>query len=531
MNIVGYFAEPAGVGQGPHAVDGRVGAGDVQLAEWHLLAGVGAMLATQSVPAAQMAEIRSGTDAAVAFLRQLVADGMLPTPQSYLSGLLLRFHPVLRRGCDPLRAELTGCEFLGDLTSTVPAGRATAEGMCGLLNDLVAGVEACGTREALAVLRILAVVATPAVRPAARAAADRLAAEGLEDPTWTGDLGAPVLGECCGYVDAAGGQETVVAAFAYPGRKPHGLAVLIDHNLGGGVKDCWVSRDPRRTRRDYRQVADRHGLDFFDYPPGHARSVLERMLACQPCPVAADQVSDVRDYLPLLRQRAALLPTGDGVPVRLAPVRSASSKPARTAGLADGQAARPGVHRVKVTLRGSKPPIWRRLEVPSETTLERLHQVIQGAFGWYGCHLWVFETPSGEYGHPDAELGHADAAAVTLGELAPGPGDRLRYVYDFGDDWRHDLLVEEVASAKSGAAYPRCTAGRRACPPEDCGGMWAYQDLLEIVADPEHPDHPETLSVLGVPSAAAFDPARFDPDAANAALSTQAAGPLSRFPL
>jgi hypothetical protein len=509
-------------------------AGGVQLAEWHLLAGVGAMLSTKAVPAAELAGIRSGTDAAVAFLRKLIADGMLPAPQRYLAGLLHRVDPVLRRGCDPLRAELTGCEFLGDLTSTVPAGRAVGEAMRRLLKDLVAGVEACRTREALAVLRILAVVAEPAVRPAARAAADRLAADGLEEPTWAGDVGAPAVGECCGYVDAAGGQETVVAAFAYPGRKPHGLAVLIDHNLGGGVKDCWVSRDPQRTRRDYRQVADRHGLDFFDYPPGHTRSVLERALEHRPCPVAADQVDDVRDCLPLLRQRAALLPTGDAAPVLLAPVRSTASKrsrSARPAGSVGGQAVGSGVHRLKVTLRGSKPPIWRRLEVPSEITLERLHRVVQVGFGWYGGHLWVFETPAGEYGQPDAELGHADAAAVTLDDVALGVGDQIRYVYDFGDDWRHDILVEEVAAAQPGVAYPRCTAGRRARPPEDCGGMWAYQDLLEILADPGHPEHAEALNALGVASAEAFDPARFDRDVVNAQLSNQAAGPTLRFQL
>jgi len=520
----GSPAEPAGLWSAPDETDGQVGAEGVRLAEWHLLAGVGAMLATKPVPAAQLAEIRSGTDSAVAFLRGLMADGLLPAPQRYLSGLLQRFHPVLRRGCDPLRAELTGCEFLGDLTSAVPAGRATGDGLQRLLTDLVAGVEACRAREALAVLRILAVVATPAVRPDADAAAERLAADGLEEPTWAGDIGTPVVGECCGYVDAAGGQETVVAAFAYPGRKPHGLAVLIDHNLGGGVKDCWVSRDPRRTRRDYRQVADRHGLDFFDYPPGHARSVLERALERQPCPVAADQVKDVRDYVPLLRQRAALLPAGDGVPVLLAPARSAASKPARAVGAAGGQAAGPGVHRLKVTLRGSRPPIWRRLEVPSEITLVRLHQVVQAAFGWYGGHLWVFETPAGEYGQPDAELGHADAAAVTLDEVTPDIGDRIRYVYDFGDDWRHDLVVEEVVAAQPGVAYPRCTAGRRAGPPEDCGGMWAYQDLLEVLADPAHPDHGEALRELRVASAAAFDR-----DVVNARLSNPAAGPTSRF--
>lgn len=519
-------SEPTGLAHGPGAVGGQAGAGGCELVEWHMLAGVGGLLATGPAPAAALAEIASGTDAAVEFLRRLVAEGMMPTLQRYLAGLLDRFRPVLRRGCDPLRAELTGCEFLGALAATVPAGRASGDRMRRLLVDLVYGIEACHSREALAVLRILTVVAAPAARVAAGAAADRLAAEGLEDPTWADGIGAPAVGTCCGYVDSAGGQETVVAAFTYPGRKPHGLAVLIDHNLGGGVKDCWVSKDPQQTRRDYRQVADRHGLGFFEYPPGYARAVLERALEHLPCPVVADQVSDVRDYLPLLRQRVTLLPAGDAAPVRLAPVGSASSTPAGAAGRVGARVVGPGVHRLKVTLRGARPPIWRRLEVPSEITLERLHQVIQIAFGWWGCHLWVFETPAGEYGQPDVELGHADAATVTLDHVVPGVGDRLRYVYDFGDDWRHNIVVEDVAAVQPGVAYPRCTAGRRARPPEDCGGIWGYHCLLEILADPDHPDHAEVLRGLCVPSADAFDPARFDRDAVNAALSNQAAGPL-----
>jgi hypothetical protein len=139
----------------------------------------------------------------------------------------------------------------------------------------------------------------------------------------------------CGYLDPAGGQETVIVTSAYPGRKPHGLAVLIDHNLGGGFKDYWVSGTPEQTRRDYRKVAVRHGLEFFEYPPSHARSVLERALACLPCPIEPDQIRDVRDYLPLLRQRAELLPSGDATPVRIPPSkRAAAAAPAatRTAG-------------------------------------------------------------------------------------------------------------------------------------------------------------------------------------------------------
>ncbi len=509
----------SGVICGPVTGDDDAGTGGCELVEWHMLAGVHDLLAARDVPARELAEIDARTDTAVGFLRRLVVDGMMPTPQLYLSGLLQRFHTVLRRGCDPSRAELLACEFLGELGSTTPDTAQADDAVSRSLVELMSRIEACGTREALAALRALAVVAAPPVLTAACAAAGRLAAGGLQDPTWVEGIGAPVVGACYGYLDPAGGQETVVATFAYPGRKPHGLAVLIDHNLGGGAKDCWVSGTPEQTRRDYRQVADRHGLEFFEYPPGHARSVLERALECQPCPVAADQVSDVRDFLPLLRQRMALLPSGNAAPVRIP-----ASRQTGAVRLAATRVAGSGVHRLKVTLRGAKPPIWRRLEVPSQITLARLHQVIQTAFGWYGCHLWVFETPAGEYGQPDSELGHADAAAVTLDAVAPGVGDQIRYVYvyDFGDDWRHDIVVEDVVAAQPGTAYPRCVAGRRARPPEDCGGMRGYTVMLEILADADHPDHVETPRGLCLPSADAFDPARFDRDAVNASLAAWA---------
>jgi len=173
------------------------------------------------------------------------------------------------------------------------------------------------------------------------------------------------------------------------------------------------------------------------------------------------------------------------------------------------------VHRVKVVLRGSKPPIWRRLDVPSDTTLQQLHDTIQQAFGWDGYHLWVFQTPLGEYGIADRELGHRSAASKELRDTAPRAGDRLRYTYDFGDDWEHDILVEAVTPAEPGAAYPRCLTGSQACPPEDCGGIWGYQELVEILSDPEHDEHYERLEWLGLDSADQFDPAAFDPAEVN----------------
>ena len=183
------------------------------------------------------------------------------------------------------------------------------------------------------------------------------------------------------------------------------------------------------------------------------------------------------------------------------------------------RAAGPVVHTIKVTLQGSKPPIWRRLQVASDCTLWRLHGVIQAAFGWEDYHMWVFEAGGEQYGVADRELEIRSAAAKRLSQVAAGAGDRLRYTYDFGDDWEHDIVVEAVGDAEAGVSYPRCVAGRRAGPPEDCGGIWGYDDLLAVLADPAHKDHEDRLEWLGLSSAAEFDPDAFDLEQVNSRLS------------
>ncbi len=181
--------------------------------------------------------------------------------------------------------------------------------------------------------------------------------------------------------------------------------------------------------------------------------------------------------------------------------------------------AETAVHTIKVTLDDSRPPIWRRLQVPSNTTLQQLHHLIQTAFGWENYHMWAFEAGRERYGLADRGLGIRSAASKRLGEVAPIVGSRLGYTYDFGDNWEHDILVEAVGDAEPGIAYPRCLTGRRACPPEDCGGMWGYDDLIEILADPGHEEHEERLEWLGMDSADQFDPAAFDLAEVNRALS------------
>ncbi len=154
---------------------------------------------------------------------------------------------------------------------------------------------------------------------------------------------------------------------------------------------------------------------------------------------------------------------------------------------------------LKITLRGvSKPPVWRRVLVPAASTLDELHEVILGAMGWIGGHLHVFDDHFTEYGVPGDELGFEDEADVVLADLMTELGDRVVYTYDFGDNWTHDIKLEKVLPPDPAARVPVCLAGKGACPPEDCGGAWAYAELKE--------------------EADGSDPAAFSIDAVNARL-------------
>jgi hypothetical protein len=144
------------------------------------------------------------------------------------------------------------------------------------------------------------------------------------------------------------------------------------------------------------------------------------------------------------------------------------------------------VHRVKVSLHGSKPPVWRRIEIPSAMRLDLVHAVIQIAFDWHGFHLHAFETVCGEFGAPDDDDDWAeqkDETTAALAQVAAAEKAKVVYVYDFGDDWRHDIVVEKIAPAEPGVAYPRCTGGRREAPPEDCGGIWAFNEFPAALDD------------------------------------------------
>lgn len=166
------------------------------------------------------------------------------------------------------------------------------------------------------------------------------------------------------------------------------------------------------------------------------------------------------------------------------------------------------VFQLKVTLRGIKPPIWRRVLVDGSATLDEVHDVIQAAFGWWDYHLHEFRIGGRDYGVPEPDWDMTrvlDETRYRLDKLA-GVGDKFRYVYDFGDDWDHDIVVEKVLARSDVDAVPACVTGKRACPPEDCGGTWGYEEYLAAVADPSHPRHAELVEWGG----GDFDPEAFD---------------------
>lgn len=157
-----------------------------------------------------------------------------------------------------------------------------------------------------------------------------------------------------------------------------------------------------------------------------------------------------------------------------------------------------GVYRFKITLQGVSPRVWRRIEVPSDYSLWDLHVAIQDAMGWLDYHLHAFYFQQGqkplEIGIPEFgdDSGVIAGWKVRMSEFFTGPGIVSRYAYDFGDDWQHDVTLEEILPRKIGVKYPRCIDGRQPCPPEDCGGVEGYSRLRRILRNPKHRQYAET---------------------------------------
>ena len=158
------------------------------------------------------------------------------------------------------------------------------------------------------------------------------------------------------------------------------------------------------------------------------------------------------------------------------------------------------IYQIKVTLDGIHPPIWRRIQAPGHLTLPQLHAVLQIAMGWTNSHLHGFRVGDQFYTEPDpdyADMAVVDERQVRLDQIAPAVGTRFVYEYDFGDSWEHTLLVEQILSPDSSVTYPRCIAGKRACPPEDVGGVPGYIEFFAAIHNPRYSEHVEWLQWAG----------------------------------
>jgi hypothetical protein len=159
---------------------------------------------------------------------------------------------------------------------------------------------------------------------------------------------------------------------------------------------------------------------------------------------------------------------------------------------------------LKITLRWTKPPIWRRVLVESKTTFYELHHIIQMAMGWENSHLFEFKVHNYRIGEPNEDfddffsISHlVDASTVSLDSVISETKEKFEYEYDFGDGWNHQILVEKFLSRDNKIKYPVCTAGKLNCPPEDCGGIGGFYGLLDIISNKRHPNYNEMAEWLG----------------------------------
>lgn len=177
------------------------------------------------------------------------------------------------------------------------------------------------------------------------------------------------------------------------------------------------------------------------------------------------------------------------------------------------------IYQLKVTLKHVKPAVWRRIQAPADIHLDDLHQALQVVMGWHDGHLHLFRAGEVEYAIPypeeDAFFDDQDETKTKLSEVVRAEKQKLVYEYDFGDGWRHEILVEKILPREEGKQYPVCLAGKRACPPEDCGGPRGYAEFLQAIRDPAHPDHDDMLEWIG----GEFDPEAFDLEEVNGLLT------------
>ncbi len=175
------------------------------------------------------------------------------------------------------------------------------------------------------------------------------------------------------------------------------------------------------------------------------------------------------------------------------------------------------VYQVQVALKGFKPKIWRRLLIPSDLLLSDFHKIIQTSIGWTNSHLHQFIKNRTFYTermpNDDSwnEMNNVDYKKIKISDLLKKEKEKIVYEYDFGDSWEHDIILEKILPLDDKMNYPVCLKGKMNCPPEDCGGVWGYSEMLEILKQPDHEEYESYIEWLG----GEFDPEYFDKDKVN----------------
>ena len=179
-------------------------------------------------------------------------------------------------------------------------------------------------------------------------------------------------------------------------------------------------------------------------------------------------------------------------------------------------------YQIQIALTRFKPKIWRRLLIPSDLLLADFHMIIQISMGWTNSHLHQFIKNRTFYTErmPDddtwGEMNNVDYKKIKISDLLKKEKEKIVYEYDFGDGWEHDVLLEKILPGDEKRKFLICLAGKMHCPPEDCGGVWGYADLLEILKNPKHEEYDSYMEWLG----GEFDPEHFDKDEVNKMLRT-----------
>lgn len=189
------------------------------------------------------------------------------------------------------------------------------------------------------------------------------------------------------------------------------------------------------------------------------------------------------------------------------------------------------IYQIQIALKGFRPKIWRRLLVPSDLLLPDFHKVIQTSMGWTNSHLHqfvknqIFYTVRMQDDDFWYEMDNVDYKKMKIFDLLKKEKEKIIYEYDFGDGWIHDIILEKILPVDNTIKYPTCLTGKMNCPPEDCGGIWGYSEMLEILKQPDHEEYEEYIEWLG----GEFDPAYFNKDEVNELLKSEDFGCMEIF--